>query len=112
MKSIRYMYSLTNRSPGAKGDQKLFQLHRPGAEVGSGPACRAENPPGQPGGFDTPCSFATAGTERRLKAMSQWGLQHRTSSCGEINAVAAPACTWQTPSEAAALLEALAMQSS
>ena len=86
----------------------LVSIHRPGAEVASGAGSQVEDLSSQSGDSNTSRSYGTAGTGRQLKPMSQWGLQH----CIHGNqAIAAPVLTWQNPSEAAALLEALVRHS-
>ena len=93
----------------SSSDRETF-LYRPVQEVESGAACQVEDLSSQPGGSDTNCSLSTARKEQQVKVVSQWGLQHCKSTCGQEDAIAATVCTWQTPSEAAALLEAIVMQ--
>ncbi|CAL5221062.1 g3185 [Coccomyxa viridis] len=81
-----------------------------GMEVKSGAACQVEDLSSQPGGFDAKCGLSTPGKERRLKAIPEWQLQPCKSTRGQRDSIAAIVCAWQTPSEAAALLEATVMQ--
>ncbi len=85
-------------------------LCRFGMEVKSGAACQVEDLSSQPGGFDAKCGLSTPGKERRLKAIPEWQLQPCKSTRGQRDSIAAIVCAWQTPSEAAALLEATVMQ--
>ena len=91
-------------------NDKSSLLYRSDAEVVSGAACQAEDLSNQLGVSDASCSSSIAREDRRLKQASEWQLQHCRSTCGHTDAIAATVCAWQTPSEAAALLETIVMQ--